>query len=71
MNKFKRNNSQPRLEYLQDPRKIETSELLKPLYEADEELRKKLRPSNIKKELKEGYNYFRASLKELRGENES
>jgi hypothetical protein len=52
MKKSKHKKSEPRLEYLQDPRTLETPEMMKPLYEADEKLRQKLSPDNIGKEIK-------------------
>ena len=67
---MKRNNSkskvnkiEPKLEYLQDPDTLEIPEIMKPLYDADEKLRQKLQPGNLKKEVKEFGKYIKKNIR--------
>lgn len=52
MRKNKKKKKKVELEYLQDPKKVKDPEILRPLYEADEKLRKTLSPGNVGKQAK-------------------
>ena len=62
MKKTKSKKTEPKLEYLQDPKTLKTPEIMKPLYQADEKLRQKLQPGNLKKEIKKFGRYIKKNI---------
>lgn len=51
------------LEYLQDPNKVKDPEIFKPLYKADEKIRKALQPKNVSKDVKGFAKHVTKSIK--------
>lgn len=63
MKKSKTKKTRPKLEYLQDPDKVKDPEILRPLYDVDEKLRKSLQPTNLKKEAKDFKRHIKKSFR--------